>query len=72
VENSHPGLLADIAQQKSLTDEIKTGLKQVLEDFKHNWGKETLPTDFAAAPARPATTGCCSAGSRRAASGLTT
>jgi F-type H+-transporting ATPase subunit alpha len=56
VENSHPGLLADIAQQKSLTDEIKTGLKQVLEDFKHNWGKETLPTDFAAAPARPATT----------------
>src|SRR6187549_2564498 len=29
VENSHPGLLAQISQQKSLTDEIKTGLKQV-------------------------------------------
>jgi F-type H+-transporting ATPase subunit alpha len=56
VENSHPGLLADIAEKKTLTDEIKTELKQVLEDFKQNWGKETSPTDFAAAPARPATT----------------
>ena len=34
VENSHPGLLSDIAEKKSLTDEIKAGLKQVLEDFK--------------------------------------
>ena len=34
VENSHPGLLADIREQKSLTDDIKAGLKQVLEDFK--------------------------------------
>src|SRR6478735_558034 len=34
VENSHPGLLAAIAEKKSLTDEIKAGLKQVLEDFK--------------------------------------
>ncbi len=53
VENSHPGLLADIAKQKSLTDEIKAGLKQVLEDFKHTWKKES-PTDFSGAPARSA------------------
>jgi len=51
VENSHPGLLADIAEKKSLTDEIKAGLKQVLEDFKDSRKKESS-TDFAAAPAR--------------------
>ena len=55
VENSHPGLLADIADKKTLTDEIKAGLKQVLEDFKLEWGKssksENLPI-----PARPAQT----------------
>jgi F-type H+-transporting ATPase subunit alpha len=57
VENSHPGLLADIAQKKSLTDEIKAGLKQVLEDFKDIWSKEpATTTDFAAAPARAAST----------------
>src|SRR6185437_1966100 len=55
VENSHPGLLADIADKKTLTDEIKAGLKQVLEDFKEGWNKEPArPTDLAAAPARPA------------------
>jgi F-type H+-transporting ATPase subunit alpha len=57
VENSHPGLLADIAQKKSLTDEIKAGLKQVLEDFKHTWSKDpATATDLAAAPARAAST----------------
>jgi F-type H+-transporting ATPase subunit alpha len=57
VENSHPGLLASIAEKKSLTDEIKADLKQVLEDFKHNWSKESATeTDLAAAPARAATT----------------
>jgi F-type H+-transporting ATPase subunit alpha len=55
VENSHPGLLASIAEKKSLTDDIKAGLKQVLEDFKDNWSKEST-TDFAAAPARAAST----------------
>ncbi|HEU4836335.1 MAG TPA: F0F1 ATP synthase subunit alpha [Pyrinomonadaceae bacterium] len=56
VENSHPGLLAEIAQKKSLTDEIKAGLKQVLEDFKHNWSKESATgTDLAAAPVQAAT-----------------
>jgi F-type H+-transporting ATPase subunit alpha len=55
VENSHPGLLAAIAEKKELTQEIKQDLKQLLEDFKENWRKESsAPTDFAAAPARPA------------------
>src|SRR5215213_390763 len=55
VENSHPGLLASIAEKKSLTDDIKAGLKQVLEDFKVDWSKEST-TDFAAVPARTAST----------------
>jgi F-type H+/Na+-transporting ATPase subunit alpha len=41
VENSHPGLLADIREKKSLTDEIKSGLKQLLEDFKDDWKKQS-------------------------------
>jgi F-type H+-transporting ATPase subunit alpha len=62
VENSHPGLLADIAEKKALTDDIKAGLKQVLEDFKHTWQKQTepqvgfTPVRPPAAPAQPATT----------------
>src|SRR6476469_3560181 len=40
VESSHPGLLADIAEKKTLTDEIKKDLKQVLEDFTHMWKEE--------------------------------
>src|SRR5215204_2885490 len=57
VENSHPGLLADIREKKSLTDEIKAGLKQVLEDFKHDWKRQSeTETDFAAAPVRPGST----------------
>src|SRR5829696_6766259 len=52
VENSHPGLLADIAEKKTLTDEIKAVLKQVLEDFKDDWRKQSsTEADFAAAPA---------------------
>ncbi len=55
VENSHPGLLADIAEKKSLTDEIKAGLKQLLEDFKDSWSKESSSeTELAAVPARTA------------------
>ncbi len=56
VENSHPGLLADISEKKSLTDEIKAGLKQLLEDFKEEWSKRTSTTDFAAAPPARTTT----------------
>jgi len=56
VENSHPGLLADIRDQKSITEDIKAGLKQVLEDFKADWANQSsTATEFAAAPARPAT-----------------
>jgi F-type H+-transporting ATPase subunit alpha len=56
VENSHPGLLADIREQKSITEDIKAGLKQVLEDFKADWSNQSsTATEFAVAPARPAT-----------------
>src|SRR5215211_967683 len=55
VENSHPGLLAAIADKKTLTDEIKAGLKQVLEDFKDDWKKQS-ETDLAAVPGRAAST----------------
>ena len=41
VENSHPGLLADIDEKKTLTDEIKAGLKQLLEDYKDEWRKQS-------------------------------
>jgi F-type H+-transporting ATPase subunit alpha len=41
VESSHPGLLAAIAEKKSLTDEIKGDLKQLLEDFKDDWKKQS-------------------------------
>jgi F-type H+-transporting ATPase subunit alpha len=39
VENSHPGLLQAIREKKSLTDEIKKDLEQVLTDFKENWSE---------------------------------
>jgi F-type H+-transporting ATPase subunit alpha len=48
VENSHPGLLHNIAEKKTLTDEIKNDLKQALTDFKDQWGETT------AVSARPA------------------
>ena len=41
VESSSPGVLAAIADKKTLTDEIKADLKQVLEDFKHEWKKQS-------------------------------
>jgi len=37
VENSHPGLLNNIREKKSLTDEIKTDLQQVVKDFRDMW-----------------------------------
>src|SRR6476620_9517824 len=64
VENSHPGLLADIRDQKSITEDIKAGLKQVLEDFTEMWkqerskGSEAELTPTQPAPsATPATAG---------------
>src|SRR5689334_12007855 len=59
VESSHPGLLSDIKEQKSLTEDIKAGLRQVLDDFKVEWQQQSAETatDFAAAPApRPVST----------------
>jgi F-type H+-transporting ATPase subunit alpha len=41
VENSHPGLLQNIREKKSLTDEILSDLKQVLADFKDMWADKT-------------------------------
>jgi len=59
VENSHPGLLNNIREKKSLTDEIKTDLQQVLKDFKDIWKEErsvavsgaSSPSTISAAPA---------------------
>ncbi|HEV7860403.1 MAG TPA: F0F1 ATP synthase subunit alpha [Pyrinomonadaceae bacterium] len=42
VENSHPGLLSDIREKKSLTDDIKADLGTVIKDFKDRWNEETL------------------------------
>jgi F-type H+-transporting ATPase subunit alpha len=56
VENSHPGLLADIRDKKTLTDEIKAGLKQVLEDFKIEWGNQASKSEDLPVPPRPAST----------------
>ncbi|MBC7796627.1 MAG: F0F1 ATP synthase subunit alpha [Pyrinomonadaceae bacterium] len=37
VENSHPAVLQNIREKKSLTDDIKAELKQTVEDFKSRW-----------------------------------
>ncbi|HKE57318.1 MAG TPA: F0F1 ATP synthase subunit alpha [Pyrinomonadaceae bacterium] len=37
VESSRPGVLAAISEKKTLTDEIKADLKQVLQDFTEDW-----------------------------------
>jgi len=47
IENSHPGLLQNIREKKTLTDEIKNDLQVVLRDFKDLW-KEKTETDSAA------------------------
>jgi F-type H+-transporting ATPase subunit alpha len=53
VESSHPGVLAAIADKKSITDEIKGDLKQLLEDFKDEWRKQAADGEgYVAAPAR--------------------
>lgn len=56
VENSHPGLLAAIADKKQLTDEIRADLKQILEDYKVEWSKSSSEADFAVTPARETST----------------
>ena len=42
VENSHPGLLTNIREKKSITDEIKADMSQALRDFKERWSEETV------------------------------
>ncbi|HEV7893967.1 MAG TPA: F0F1 ATP synthase subunit alpha [Pyrinomonadaceae bacterium] len=37
VETSHPATLSAIREKKTLTDEIKEGLRQVIGDFKASW-----------------------------------
>ena len=51
VENSHPGLLQAIREKKSLTDEIKTDLEQVLQDFKETWSEKRTAAGAEAAAA---------------------
>jgi F-type H+-transporting ATPase subunit alpha len=56
VESSHPGLLSDIKEQKSITEDIKAGLRQVLDDFKVEWqNQSSTSTELAGVPAKPAT-----------------
>ncbi|HEX7295291.1 MAG TPA: F0F1 ATP synthase subunit alpha, partial [Pyrinomonadaceae bacterium] len=58
VEKSRPGLLAAIKEKKTITDEIKAELKQIVEDFKGSRSKSnsgsTVPASAASASA-PAT-----------------
>ena len=54
VENSHPGLLAAIADKKILTDDIRKDLKTVLEDFKQEWSKKSSTSQDLPIPPRPA------------------
>jgi len=45
IENSHPGLLENIREKKSLTDEITADLKQALSDFKDTWNERAESLD---------------------------
>ena len=56
VENSHPGLLSDIREKKSLTDDIKADLGTVIKDFKDRWNEETLVARQTPSSASPAST----------------
>lgn len=55
VENSHTGLLQNIREKKSLTDEIKADLQQALRDFKDRWSERAGTSRPKVAP-EPATT----------------
>jgi F-type H+-transporting ATPase subunit alpha len=54
VENSHPGVLQSLREKKSLTDEIKADLTQVLKDFKERWTEETVIAARPSASSAPA------------------
>jgi F-type H+-transporting ATPase subunit alpha len=40
VENSHPAVLQNIREKKSLSDDIKNEMKQAVEDFKVRWNEK--------------------------------
>jgi F-type H+-transporting ATPase subunit alpha len=54
VEKSQPGLLAAIKEKKTLTDEIKAELKQVVQDFKAMRSKPSSSESVSATPAAQA------------------
>nr|MBA3765493.1 F0F1 ATP synthase subunit alpha [Acidobacteriota bacterium] len=66
VENSHPGVLQSIREKKSITDDIKNDLAQVLRDFKDRWSEET------AVAGRPATGGAAPQATTQGATGAQT
>jgi F-type H+-transporting ATPase subunit alpha len=39
IENSHPGVMQKIREQKAITDEIQKDLEQSLKDFKDRWAE---------------------------------
>jgi len=61
VENAHPGVLQAIREKKSLTDEIKADLAQVIADFKDRWNEETLIASQTTAT-QPASTAAATTG----------
>ncbi len=53
IENSHPSLLENIREKKTLTDDITADLKQALADFKESW-KDRRASEAAATKAEAA------------------
>lgn len=51
VENGHPGLLNDIREKKTINDQIKSNLTELLADFKKDHWSNTAPAKAAIAPA---------------------
>ncbi len=51
VENGHPGLLNDIREKKTINDQVKSSLTEVLSDFKKDNWSNTAPAKSALAPA---------------------
>lgn len=41
VENSHPSLLQEIRERRTLTDQLKSDLNQALKEFKEIWTQKT-------------------------------
>ena len=50
IENSHPGLLQNIREKKSLTEEITADLHQALKDFKYTWAERNSDSAATAIP----------------------